>query len=458
MSTTRTLDWQQGFARGKATGAKWRSAFGPPVVGRNRRDDLLQEFSDLMVRHARGEEIPASTVQSVRRLAIAKRHRDWDGLILAVVSTLATAFGNKPARAWVPVLLAAAGRFDEVVDAEPEFVTNGPEYQDWLVVVTALAKAGREDLAHALSDRLTAHFPPGEGASLTVWGDDSLSKEFARLHQQAPGGAALPVFFHLPFSGGTSMIVSLKRLMPWGRMLEINRRQGLLQIEHALQMSAEDAGRLMMVHQHHPFAFQLPGRELSHFTVLRDPVSQIRSGYFKRLSTPGIVPTRDESPTFDQHVDYTIEHGMTNMLARQIVTTHPALLKAYRTQFPRTRSGKFEAIGAEEDMFWLSATSDLSEDALLRMCRETLDERFHLVGTMRHLEASHIAATASTGSYAADRVGHRGRSGQPERSEDESDVARRLREANGVDQVLYDEYTARFERDYAPLIELVASH
>jgi hypothetical protein len=109
-------------------------------------------------------------------------------------------------------------------------------------------------------------------------------------------------------------------------------------------------------------------------------------------------------------------------------------------------------------MFWLSATSALRENDLLRMCRETLDERFHLVGTMRHLEASHIAASASTGSYAADRVGHRGRSGQPERDDDESDATRRLREANGVDQLLYDEYTARFERDYAPLIDLVASH
>ncbi|MFD7022193.1 hypothetical protein [Promicromonospora sukumoe] len=460
MNTTRTPDWQQGYARGKATGAKYRGAFGPEVVGRNRRDDLLQEFSDIMARHALGEKIPAATVQSLRRLAIAKRYRDWDGLILAVMSTLATTFANKPARTWVPVLLASAGRFDEILDVEPEFATNGPKRKDWLVVVTALATAGREDLAHALVDRLDEHLPPAEddGVTLTVWGEDALSQELARLHKQAPSGAALPVFFHLPFSGGTSMIVSLKRLLPWGRMLEINRRHGLLQIEHALQMSAEDAERLMLVHQHHPFALRLPGRELSHFTVLRDPVSQIRSGYFKRLSTPGIVPTRDDSATFDEHIDYTIENGMTNMLARQIVTTHPDLLEQYRAEFSRSRSGRFEPIRAEEDMFWLRATSALSEKNLLRMCRETLDERFHLVGTMRHLEASHLAATASTGSYVADRMEHRGRSGQPERSTEETDAVRRLRQANGVDQLLYDEYTERFERDYASLIELAEAH
>ncbi|WP_275005320.1 hypothetical protein [Promicromonospora iranensis] len=456
MTTTRTLDWRQGFARGKVTGAKFRSAFGPEVVGRNRRDDVLRDFSDIMVRHARGEKIPQSDVQNLRRLAIAKRFSDWDGLVIAVISTLATTFGSASARAWLPVLLSAAGRFDEVVDIEPEFVSNGPRRADWLVVVTALAGAGREDLARTLVDRLDEHVTPEEGSNLTVWGDDALSKEFARLRELAPGDTALPVFFHLPFSGGTSMIVSLKHIVPWGRMVQINRRHGLLQVEHALQMSAEDTAQLMLVHQHHPFAFRLPGRELTHFTVLRDPVSQIRSGYFKRLSTPGIVPTRDDSPTFDQHIDYTIKHGMTNMLARQIVTTHPDLLGAYRKQF--SSSGRFESVRAEEDMFWLEATARLDQDDLLRMCRETLDERFHLVGTMRHLEASHIAATASIGSYTADRVGHRGRSGQPERTDDESDAARRLRDANNVDQILYDEYTARFERDHSSLIELVASH
>ncbi|GAA4724650.1 hypothetical protein APR04_003579 [Promicromonospora umidemergens] len=455
MTTTRTLDWRQGFARGKVTGAKFRSAFGPEVTSRNRRDDVLQEFSDLMVRHARGEEIPSSAVKSLHRRALSKRFSDWDGLIIAVISTLATTFRNKPARAWLPALLAAAGRFDEVVDIEPEFVTNGPQRKDWLVVVTALAGSGREDLARSLVERLDEHFPE-DGSNLTVWGDDALSKEFARLREQAPSGTVLPVFFHLPFCGGTSMIVSLKSIIPWGRMVQINRRYGLLQMEHALQLSTEDTARLMLVHQHHPFAFQLPGRELSHFTVLRDPVSQIRSGYFKRLSTPGILPTRDESPTFDQHIDYTIKQRMTNMLARQIVTTHPDLSSTYRKRF--SGSGTFESVRAEEDMFWLEATAALSENDLLRMCRETLDERFHLVGTMRHLEASHIAATASTGSYTADRVGHRGRSGQPERTDDESDAVRRLRDANGVDQILYDEYTARFERDHASLIDLVASH
>lgn len=459
MTRTRTTDWQQGFARGKATGARFRSAFGRQEVGRNRKDDLLEDFATLMARHAMGGEVTDAEIHSLRRLAVAKRFRDWDGMVLAVMSALATTFDSKPAKAWVPVLLAAAGRFDELVGLEAEFVPHGPQRKDWLVVVTALARAGHPEQARSLMARIDEHLPAEDASTgLTVWGDDELSREYARLHDQAPGGTALPVFFHLPFSGGTSMILSLKRLVPWGRMVEINRRQGLLQIERALQMSEEEAARLMLVHQHHPFALRLPGRELTHFTVLRDPVSQIRSGYFKRRSTPGIVPTLDESETFDEHVEYTISNGLTNMLARQIVTTHPDLREAYRKQFPRALSGRFEGIKAEEDMFWLRATADLGENDLERMCRETLDTRFHLVGTMRHLEASHLAATASTGSYAADRLGHHGRSGQPERSEDESAATLRLRDVNAVDQRLYEHYTARFERDHARLIELVAAH
>ncbi|MBA8809997.1 hypothetical protein ACIGB8_20840 [Promicromonospora sukumoe] len=458
MTKTRTLDWRQGYSRGRLTGAKFRGAFGPEVVGRNRRDEVLEEFSHLMVRHARGEKIPKLEVAAMRRRALTKRFSDWDGMVLGIVATLATAFGNEGAKNWMPALLAAAGRFDEVVDIEPEFVVGGPKHKDWLIVVTALAGAGRGDLARAFAERLDKEFPPDadDNAHLTVWGEDDLSQEYARLQRQAPGGAALPVFFHLPFSGGTSMIVALKRLVPWGRMVQINRRHGLLQVEHALQMPAEDAERLMLVHQHHPFPLQIPGRELSHFTVLRDPVSQIRSGYFKRISTPGIVPTLDESPTFDDHIAYTVKHGMTNMLARQIVTTHPDLRVAYGKRF--AGAGQFESIRHEEEMFWLEATAGLREDDLLRMCRETLDERFHLVGTMRHLEASHLAAAASTGALIADRVGHRGASGQPERTTEESAAVRRLREANGVDQLLYDEYTARFEQDHSALIELVGSH
>jgi hypothetical protein len=455
MTTTRSLDWRHGYARGKYTGAKFRGAFGPEVATRNRKDDVLAEFSDLMVRHARGEKIPAAAVDALRRHAVAKRFSDWDGMMIAVISTLATTFDNRPARAWLPVLLAAAGRFDEVVDTEVELIHKGPTAQSLLVVVSALANAGREDLARALAERIADHFPAEDLTHLTIWDEDPLSREFVRLRDQAPDGTALPVFFHLPFSGGTSMIVSLKRSVPWGRMLQLNRRHGLLQMEYAMGMSPEDAERLMMVHQHHPFAFELPGRELSYFTVLRDPVSQIRSGYFKRRSTPGIIPTRDDSPTFDEHVEYTIEQGMTNMLARQIVTTHPDLLSVYRKRF--SGAGRFESIRAEEDMYWLEATARLSEDDLLRMCRETLDTRFHLVGTMQHIGASHIAATASTRAVLADRVDHRGRSGQPEQSVEESDAARRLREANGVDQILYDEYTARFERDHAPLIDIVSA-
>ncbi|GAB3174556.1 hypothetical protein GCM10027059_46980 [Myceligenerans halotolerans] len=446
--------WQEGFEYGKVTGTRFRGSFGPVVRGRNRRDDLIRDFSEVMTQHACGVRVSPDSLRALRRLAVAKHRRDWDGVSLAVVSTLATAFDNAPARAWLPVMLASAGMVEETLDAEPDLIPRGPSGADWLVVVTALEAAGYGDRARRLAETLKERSPEVSETCVTTWGETPLSRAFARLRGNSPITDELPVFFHLPFCGGTSTIVSFKRIIPWIRIAEIGRRRGLLQIEQLLEMPAGEVEKLLLVHQHHPFAFRLPGRKHRYFTILRDPVSQLRSGYFKRWSTPGILPTRDESSTFTEHARYTIDNRLTNMLARQVVTTHPDLMGAYEKQF--TRSGAYDSVSFEEDMFWLSATAKLKDDTLLRMCRETLDEQFFSVGTMKHLEASHLAATAAVGVNTAERLPHRGRSGQPEREIEDLRTTRQLREANSVDAALYEEYTARFEAQHSGLIDVLS--
>jgi hypothetical protein len=135
-----------------------------------------------------------------------------------------------------------------------------------------------------------------------------------------------------------------------------------------------------------------------------------------------------------------------------IVTTHPDLQAVYRREF--RSAGAFTMISNEEDMFWVRATRRLGESRLLQMCRETLDANFAVVGTMAHLSASHLACTAAVGVPAAHAIGHRGRSGQPPAVEPEP-IEIRLRDANAVDQQLYEEYTRRFERDHQQLITAV---
>ncbi|GAB2467138.1 hypothetical protein GCM10027063_04630 [Promicromonospora xylanilytica] len=452
MDDKRTPDWRRGYGEGKALGARFRGQFGPVTAHRTALDEVQHGFADLLVSSAAGTTPSKEEVAELRKLAVRNRTHDWEGITLGVVTALWKIFGDRGAESWLPVMLAEAGRFEEAAAVPRKRVPGGPPAFAEPVVSTALSALGREDEAKERMAQLLEAFPGLEERFVSIWGTDAGSQQFAAL-RNAADPEVLPVFFHLPFSGGTSMIVSLKRTVPWARMIEINRRFGELQIERALNYSAKELADFMVVHQHHPFGFTLPGRRLSYFTVLRDPVAQIRSGYFKRQATPHIIGTRDKSPTFDDHIAYTVENGLTNMLSRQIATTHPAIQAKYRARYGDR--GAYGPIANEEDMYWLEATADLSESELERLCRETLEERFHLVGTMKHLAASHLAAVASTGVPVAERVGHQGKSGQPTEQVEEPTSITRLRAANGVDQLLFEDYTARFEKEHHGLIQAV---
>jgi hypothetical protein len=452
MDDKRTPDWRRGYGEGKGIGARFRGQLGPVTAFRSGLDDLQRKLTDLLVSGPGTPEPPADVIDELRLLAVRNRTHDWEGVTLGAIATLWRTFGDRASRAWLPVMLAEAGRFEEAAAFSRVRAQGGPPAFAEPVVATALWALGREDEAKDRMARLLETFPDLDERFVSVWGTDARAEQFRALRATADP-KTLPVFFHLPFSGGTSMIVSLKRTIPWARMIEINRRFGELQVERAIQYSAEELAPFMAVHQHHPFGFTLPGRRLSYFTVLRDPVAQIRSGYFKRQAASHIIGTRDKSPTFDDHIAYTVENGLTNMLSRQIVTTHPAIRERYRKRYPGP--GAYRPIANEEDMFWLEATADLSESELERMCRETLDEQFHLVGTMKHLAASHMAAVASVGVPVAERVGHQGKSGQPKEQVEEPTSILRLREANAVDHVLFEDYTVRFEKEHDALIRAV---
>lgn len=454
--TTRSNDWLRGFATGRAAGSRFRGEFGPLGPGEeNQRDRLRAALAEVLVQDALGNTPGPEELAELQRLAVRNRSGDWDGLALGTIAILDEHFDSEGARAWFATMLAGAGRYEEAVGVEHGFGKGRPQANGFVMLVTALALLGREDEAQERMEALRVRFPSLREDFVAVWDDTPVGREFAQLVEAAPQGDKLPVFFHLPFSGGTSMIVSLKQTVPWAATVEIQRRHGLYQLESALQLTKEEVAARLLVHQHHPFGLRLPGRELTYFTVLRDPVSQLASGFYKRRSTEGIVQTRDRrSATFEDHAEYTIQAGMTDMLARQLVTTHPDMLSTFEKFLGAP--GNVRSTHTEEDMFWLEATKGLSKRRLLKMCRETLDDRFHVVGSMQHLAASHLAGAASIGLPVAQRIGHRGKSGQP-RSGLPEELENRLRDANSVDQTLYEEYTERFEREFAPLVEAVES-
>ncbi len=446
--------WQRGFGQGKGRGARFHSLLGPVrPQDAGPRDQLRRLFADTVVQTTTRRSVTADARSRLRRLAVQNRDQDWDGSALAAVAYLADRLQDPAAQAWLPVMLAGAGRYAEAVSLDLGFAEGRPAASDYLVLVSALCLLGRPADARQLLHRLRDRFPALSGEFVSAWDDTELGHRFADRLGPLPGGRTLPVFWHLPFSGGTSMIVSLKQTVPWAAMIEIGRRFGLYQIERARQLTEPQAAGKLLVHLHHPFPLQLPGRDPSYFTVLRDPVSQLASGFYKRRDSTSIVPTADSgSADFADHADYTIRNGLTNMLARQLVISHPDLAGAFGDRF--RGPGAFRTIAGEEDMAWFEVTRDLKPTTLLQLARETLTERFHLVGSMRHLAAAHLAAAASLGLPVARTIVHRGRSGRPT----EPAAARvngRLRTANAVDQLLYEEFTERFERDHGDLIAAV---
>lgn len=446
-------EWTRGFGLGKLRGARLHADYGPLRAADPRpRDQLRTALSELIRLTTLGRPVAEPDRDDLRRLAAHNAAEDWDGTALAAMAYLADRYQDQAARAWLQVMLAGAGHYQDAVDLEPVWATGRPAAAAYVVLVSAHALLGQDAAAHRFLDLLGTRFPGLRDEFVSVWDETPIGRQVSRLVDTDRGGG-LPVFLHLPFSGGTSMISSLKQTIPWAAIVDIGRRFGLYQIEQAQALDVDRTERLRLVHLHHPFPITITGRELSFFTVLRDPVSQLASGYYKRRDSANIVATHDtDSTTFAEHADYTIRNGLTNMLARQLVALHPDLAKDYRRHY--RGPGAFTTSTAEEQMFWFSLTSEFPPRRLLRMAREVLDERFHVVGTMSHLAASHLAGAASVGLPVIQHIGHRGRSGQPSDGPGRTTESR-LRQANDVDQTLYEEYTERFERDHAELITAV---
>jgi hypothetical protein len=453
--TTNNGTWLRGFGQGKGLGARLHADFGPLTSESVRpRDQLRRALSEVVVRSAVGDPIDDGSRNELRRIAVQNRASDWDASALATIGYLAEHCDDQAARSWLPVMLAEAGRYREAVDLPLVFDAAGrPPASSYVILVSAYALLGRQAQARDTMAALRSRFRSLDEDFVTVWDQSPKGRRFAELSASNPSGTALPVFFHLPFSGGTSMIVSLKATVPWAAIIEVGRRLGLYQIERALRLTADETADLQLVHLHHPYPLAVAGRSLSYFTVLRDPVSQLASGYYKRRNSNRIVGTTDAtSATFDDHAEYTMAAGLTNMLTRQLIVLHPDLRSAYGDHF--RGPGKFRTTTVEETMHWFEVTRNLDPPALLRMARETLEESFHLVGSMRHLAASHLAAAAGVGLPVAKTIVHRGRSDRPAETLSPS-LEQRLRRANAVDQTLYEEYTERFEREYADLITAV---
>jgi hypothetical protein len=295
------------------------------------------------------------------------------------------------------------------------------------------------------------------------------SETFSKLN---PSGIIKPVvFYHLPFTGGTSIQVALRLAYEKDASFNIKRRSGLIGIARYSALPRKERASLSYIHLHHPYPLAPPADNVF-FTVLRDPVSYFLSGYYKRRNLGSkIMPTRDvliKDAGLPEAVEFAQEHGLHNGLTKQLAILHPSLKKKY-SKHHRARKSLTDAvfkrtlkdrnmcyITYEEDLFYPKATEGIPETDLLDLATEVLKKRFGAPGVIKHLEASFLVAMARTGLQVSPRILHFGASHRPARESISPEVKQRLVELNHIDQLLYDRAVTDFEKSHPDLIAAIA--
>ncbi|MEO5715021.1 MAG: hypothetical protein ABIT37_16200 [Luteolibacter sp.] len=280
------------------------------------------------------------------------------------------------------------------------------------------------------------------------------------------------IFYHLPFTGGTSIQAALRLAYEKDVSFNIKRRSGLMGITRFVNLPSEKRESLRYIHLHHPYPLDVSAPDSVYFTVMRDPVSYFLSGYFKRRNLGSkIMPSRDmliEGGGLPEAVEFAREHGLHNGLTKQLAILHPSL----RTRFNKhhrvrknladrifKRTEKDRNVGYvtyEEDLFYPKATKGIPENDLLDLATEVLRTRFEAPGVIKHLEAGFLVAMARAGMEVSPRIPHYGASHRPARDTISSEIKNSIGELNRIDQLLYDRAVADFEASHPDLIAAVA--
>jgi hypothetical protein len=263
------------------------------------------------------------------------------------------------------------------------------------------------------------------------------------------------VFYHLPFTGGTSWQRALTYLYDHTQRFDIRRRKGLRQLARYDRLSTAELDRVRCIHLHHPYPIDPRGRRLRYFTVLRRPVDRYLSGYYKHLADPRILAI-DDTPRSTSGLAASVEHfaaaGLGDGQARQLAALHPDLRQLFTRH---CRPGRLRRrLRAEKDLFYVTATEGLGGDELLEMATDVLTTAFLPPVVLEHMEAGYLAVFAQLGIPVVPRLQHIATSGRP-RSEVDDAVRERIAELHPVDTVLHARARADFEQRFGELIAAV---
>ncbi len=298
------------------------------------------------------------------------------------------------------------------------------------------------------------------------------SETFSRINPS--NSPKLLVFYHLPFTGGTSIQVALRLAYEKDISFNIKRRSGLEAITRFAELPSTRLSSLRYIHLHHPYPLELGPPDKVFFTVLRDPVSYFLSGYFKRRNLGNnIMPTRDihiKDGGLPEAVEFAREHALHNGLTKHLAILHPSL-KAKFTKHHRVRQSLADRIFKrtaedrnmgyvtyEEDLFYPKATAGIPDNDLLDLATEVLQTRFGAPGVIKHLEAGFLVAMARAGMQVSPRIPHHGASHGPARETINPRIKSRIAELNQIDQLLYDRAVVDFEKNHPDLIAALAQN
>ncbi|GAB5387493.1 MAG: hypothetical protein Alpg2KO_04610 [Alphaproteobacteria bacterium] len=317
------------------------------------------------------------------------------------------------------------------------------------------------DRARAAYDRLLEKLPELREHFLSVDDDTALAKAYrAAWEQRNTDGTDLAVYYHLPFTGGTSFQRALNVVYPKRQRYNIKRRAGLVNMAKMARLGPGRMKALRYVHLHHPFPVDWRGREARYFTILRDPVSYFLSGHFKRRNRgqQAIMPDRSlliEGGGLEEAVEFSAEHNLHDGLCRQLAILHPRFADSFAERYADPDSMIYTKF--EDDLQYGPATADLSPDDLLDLANEVLSTQFWPAGVLSHMDASYYAIMAELGFPVIPRLPHAGISKRPPRDEIAESVKSRIAELNTADQALFDQHKATFETNQPELIAAVAA-
>ena len=265
------------------------------------------------------------------------------------------------------------------------------------------------------------------------------------------------IFFHIPFSGGTSISTIISSLYESKSIFNINRRGGLPAIEKLYSMSDDSLTNIKHIHLHHPYPVDMRTRKAIYFTVLRDPVSRFLSGFYKKKNLGEkimLVNCCDQQKNDIENILFYFEkNNMDNSITRQIAVLHDNFSKPYFEKY--NNKSTYQNIKYEENLFYWEATSSYNIDDLYEIAVEVIEDKFFQPGIFDYLHASYylMLINMNINLEIIPKLPHLGRSHKPTGTDEiPTNIIDRIKSLNSIDQRLYTNFKSQFEVKYKEII------